>query len=56
MARPPNHKRREMAALLRAKGSDKGKPFDYQLWFSDTYVRTPGGWRYVFAQASLPLP
>lgn len=45
-----------VTALLRAKGTDKGKPFDYQLWFSDTYVRTPGGWRYVFAQASLPLP
>jgi hypothetical protein len=24
--------------------------------FSDTYVRTPSGWRYVFGQASLPLP
>src|SRR5213083_2017993 len=26
------------------------------LWVSDTYVRTSGGWRYVFGQASLPLP
>ena len=32
------------------------KPVDYKLWFSDTYVRTPTGWRYVFGQASLPLP
>lgn len=29
---------------------------DRKLWFSDTYVRTPDGWRYVFGQASLALP
>jgi ketosteroid isomerase-like protein len=45
-----------VTALLWAKGTDKGKPFDYKLWFSDTYVRTPSGWRYVFGQSSLPLP
>ena len=45
-----------VTALLWAKGSDEGKPFDYKLWFSDTYARTPAGWRYVFGQASLPLP
>ncbi|HSB54542.1 MAG TPA: nuclear transport factor 2 family protein [Gemmatimonadales bacterium] len=45
-----------VTALLWVKGTDKGKPFDYKLWFSDTYVRTPGGWRYVFGQASIPLP
>jgi ketosteroid isomerase-like protein len=45
-----------VTALLWAKGTDDGKPFDYKLWFSDTYVRTPTGWRYAFAQASLPLP
>jgi uncharacterized protein (TIGR02246 family) len=33
-----------------------GKSSDHKLWFSDTYVRTKDGWRYVFAQASLPLP
>ena len=33
-----------------------GKSFDYKLWFSDTYVRTPSGWRYAFGQASLQLP
>lgn len=33
-----------------------GKAFDRRLWFSDTYVRTPKGWRYVFGQASLALP
>jgi hypothetical protein len=46
-----------VTALLWAKGvAADGKPFDKRLWFSDTYVRTPGGWRYVFGQASLPLP
>jgi ketosteroid isomerase-like protein len=45
-----------VTALLWLKGTRDGKPFDYKLWFSDTYVRTPSGWRYVFGQASLPLP
>jgi ketosteroid isomerase-like protein len=45
-----------VTALLWVKATDGGKPIDYKLWFSDTYVRTPGGWRYVFGQASLPLP
>ena len=45
-----------VTALLWAKGTDKGESFDYKLWFSDTYVRTPSGWRYVFGQSSLPLP
>jgi len=44
-----------ITALLEAKGTDGGKPFDYKLWFSDTYVRTPAGWRYVFGQASTRL-
>jgi len=38
------------------KGTSEGKTFERQLWFSDTYVRTPSGWRYVFGQASIPLP
>jgi hypothetical protein len=45
-----------MTALLTEKGTDEGKPFDKTVWFSDTYRRTPSGWRYVFGQASLPLP
>jgi ketosteroid isomerase-like protein len=45
-----------VTALLWVKGTSGGKPIDYKLWFSDTYVRTPKGWRYVFGQASLPLP
>lgn len=45
-----------VTALLWAKGTDSGKPFEYRLWFSDTYIRSPSGWRYVLGQASLPLP
>lgn len=45
-----------VTALLWAKGTENGRPFDYRLWFSDTYVRTPAGWRYAFAQFSIPLP
>ena len=44
-----------VTALLWAKGTEDGKAFDYKLWFSDTYVRTPTGWRYAFAQASTRL-
>ncbi len=39
-----------------AKGVEDGAAVDYTEWFSDTYVRTPTGWEYVFGQASLPLP
>jgi ketosteroid isomerase-like protein len=45
-----------VTAKLWEKGTQDGKSFDKTLWFSDTYVRTPTGWRYVFGQASLPLP
>lgn len=45
-----------VTALLWIRAQQGGKPVDYKLWFSDTYVRTPTGWRYVFGQASLPLP
>jgi ketosteroid isomerase-like protein len=45
-----------VTALLWAKGTEDGKAFEYRLWFSDTYVRTPAGWRYVFGQASTRLP
>jgi uncharacterized protein (TIGR02246 family) len=45
-----------VTALLWIKAVQAGKPIDYKLWFSDTYVRTPAGWRYIFGQASLPLP
>ena len=45
-----------ITALLWEKGSSNGKPFDKKLWFSDVYKLTPSGWKYVFAQASIPLP
>ncbi|HMG35836.1 MAG TPA: nuclear transport factor 2 family protein [Blastocatellia bacterium] len=40
-----------VTALLWAKGTDRGEPFNYRVWFSDTYVRTASGWRYVFGQS-----
>lgn len=45
-----------VTAKLLLKGTKAGEPFERTLWFSDTYVRTDGGWRYLFGQASLPLP
>jgi len=32
------------------KGVDTGKPFDRRVWFSETYVLTKAGWKYVFDQ------
>ena len=45
-----------VTAKLWEKGTDDQKPFDHTFWFSDTYVRTSSGWRYVFGQSSLALP
>lgn len=45
-----------VTARLWLKGTSGGKPIDKKLWFSDTYVRTPKGWRYAFGQSSLSLP
>lgn len=45
-----------VTAKLWEKFTSNGKRFDHKFWFSDTYVRTPSGWRYVFGQSSLPLP
>lgn len=44
-----------VTALLWLKYTNNGGAFDYKLWFSDTYARTPQGWRYVFGQASTKL-
>lgn len=41
-----------VTAKLWEKGTENGKAFDYKLWFSDVYRRTPTGWRYVFAQSA----
>ena len=45
-----------VSALLWAKGTEAGRPFDYRVWFTDTYVRTPSGWRYWHGQSSMRLP
>lgn len=45
-----------ITAKLREKGTEEGTAFDKTVWFSDTYIRTRVGWRYVFGQSSLPLP
>lgn len=47
-----------VTARLWLKGAkpDGSEAFDRRLWFSDTYVRTPKGWRYAFGQASSALP
>ena len=44
-----------ITSKLWLKGVDEGKPFEWHVWFSDTYLRTPSGWRYVHGMASLPL-
>jgi len=36
------------------KGAENGKPVDQKMSVTATYVRTPGGWRYVSGQASTP--
>ncbi|MEO8440463.1 MAG: DUF4440 domain-containing protein [Spartobacteria bacterium] len=45
-----------VTALLRIKGRRDRNPFDYKVWITETYVRAGMGWRYVFGQASIPLP
>lgn len=44
-----------VTALLWIKGANKDGPYEYKLWFSDTYARVKGEWRYVFGQASTRL-
>jgi ketosteroid isomerase-like protein len=44
------------ASVSNGSAASAGAAFERKLWFSDTYVRTPTGWRYVFGQASLALP
>jgi len=44
-----------VTARLWCRGAHNGRRFDFRLWFSDVYVRTDQGWRYLFGQASLPL-
>lgn len=45
-----------VTAKLWLKYQAEGQLVDKKLWFSDTYVRTPQGWRYAFGQSSIALP
>jgi ketosteroid isomerase-like protein len=45
-----------VTALLWAKGKEDGKPFEYRVWFSDTYAQINGSWRYVVGQSGARLP
>ena len=45
-----------VSALLTAEGTEEGRPFAYRVWFSDVYLRTPEGWRYVLGQSGARLP
>ena len=43
-----------VTACLWIKYTDaEKKPHDYKVWFTDTYVRTKGAWKYAFGMASL---
>jgi ketosteroid isomerase-like protein len=44
-----------VTAKIWVKGKTGAAAFNVKLWFSDTYVRTPDGWQYVFGHSSLPL-
>jgi ketosteroid isomerase-like protein len=45
-----------VTARLWIKGVRRsGVAFDRHVWFSDIYIRTAKGWRYVFGQVSLDL-
>lgn len=39
---------------LTGRRNDDGTNLDFKLWYTDTYVRTPAGWRYAFGQAGTP--
>lgn len=43
-----------VTAKLWEKYTSEGKSYDHKFWFSDTYVRTRAGWKYVFGQSSTP--
>ena len=45
-----------LTALLWAEGTTAGRHFDVKVWFSDTYVCTSHGWRYVFGQVGTHEP
>jgi ketosteroid isomerase-like protein len=41
-----------VSETLWIKGMQDGIPIDYEVSSSDTYSRTPSGWRYVYGQSS----
>jgi ketosteroid isomerase-like protein len=43
-----------LTGTLWVKGTEDGKPVDHKVSITDTYSRTPAGWRYVSGQASAP--
>ena len=45
-----------LTAKLIARGLEDGKQVNYTQWFSDVWVMTPHGWRYVFGQTSAVAP
>ncbi len=45
-----------VTAFLTAKGTDAGTPFSYCVWYTDTYIRTPTGWRYAHGQSGARQP
>jgi ketosteroid isomerase-like protein len=45
-----------VTAKLWVKGVEYGEKADYTLWFSDVYVRTSTGWKYVFGQCGQYVP
>jgi ketosteroid isomerase-like protein len=46
-----------ITARLWVKGARRGGgAFDRHVWFSDTYIRTAKGWRYVFGQVGQVVP
>jgi ketosteroid isomerase-like protein len=45
-----------VTALLWAEGTTGGRQFNVKVWFSDTYVCTSHGWRYVFGQVGSHIP
>jgi uncharacterized protein (TIGR02246 family) len=40
-------------ASLHQKGVDHGKPFDFRLRYTDTWVRSNGSWKNISAHASM---
>ena len=45
-----------LTSLLWAEGVTAGKYFNVKVWFSDTYICTRLGWRYVFGQVGAHVP